>query len=83
MGKTIPIAFKMNDSHAWAVDQMCLECIEDIKNGDRGNETALILTLDKTNNQYKSGYYIAGMTMSEAISLLEVVKATFLKEMGY
>jgi hypothetical protein len=48
-----------------------------------GRKKILILSLDDAEDEYNVTFLQAGMTMSQCVSVCEVAKAIFLKEMNY
>lgn len=65
------------------------DALEDvIKDMDTGGplrhcKKVVILSLEDTDDQYKVSFTQAGMRMSECISLCEIAKCVFKKQMGY
>lgn len=54
-----------------------------IESGEIAPTRAFIILLDDRDGRYDINWNQAGLSMSQAIALLEVAKATCLEEMGY
>jgi hypothetical protein len=77
------ISDKTQNGDHWTVQQMLQDALEDetIINGEF--DKALLIKLDAKNGNYTVGFSQSGMSMSECMALIEVVKTMFLREMGY
>ena len=65
-------------------EHMLLEALEEVRNGRWDNrKKMLVLTVDEENNSYRVNWMQAGMHMSQCLTMCEVAKALFLKEMNY
>lgn len=84
MDKVISMALKHEDGTLWSPEDALKQALDDIgKNGAfKEGKKILIIGLD-TDNQYDISFIQAGMSMSECLTLCEVAKTAFLKEMGY
>lgn len=54
-----------------------------IESGDVSPEKAIIIFLEEDDGDYDPTFFNAGMAASEMIGLLEVIKVTLLKLMGF
>lgn len=82
--KVISLAGVTGDAGFQSPEQLLREAIKEIgKSGafEKG-EKLLILALDD-NGQYDISFMQAGMKMSECVTLCEVAKTIFLREMEY
>lgn len=87
MTNIIDIGKKLNDAGYTSPKQALEEAILSLgKEGEgafyKGNKL-VILCLDDTDGQYHVTYINAGMKMSQCVSVCEVAKQIFLKEMNY
>ena len=83
MNKIAYISDKTHNSDHWTVQQMLDDSLEDETILDGTFDKGLFIMLDAKNDNYVVGFRQAGMSMSECLALVEVVKTMFLKEMGY
>jgi len=66
-----------------------LETLEDVKDsiGKQGalehGKKMMVICLDDTDSNFSISWFQCGLTMSQCISLCEVAKSKFLKEMNY
>ena len=83
MNKVSYLSDKTRNGDHWTVQQMLQDAL-DTPPGPEGNfDKALFVKLDSNNGDYTVGFSQAGMSMSECLALIEVVKTIFLREMGY
>lgn len=62
----------------------CLrEAIAEIESGDRSCDGVLVLTLDRSGEYFRVGYYASNMKASEIIATCEIMKTRALKAMGH
>ena len=84
MGKISYLSDKTHNGDHWSVQQMLQDALESPAIPEEGNfDKALFVKLDSNNGDYTVGFSQAGMSMSECLALIEVVKTMFLREMGY
>lgn len=67
----------------WSVRDMLLDAVDDPMIIDGTFNKALLIKLDDKNKAYTVGFSQAGMSMSECLALVGVMKAVILEEMGY
>ena len=79
------MAKSLNDGTKNSPEQALHDALSEIgKNGAFENgKKLLILALDDTDDNYHINFIQAGMTMSQCLSLCEVSKMLFLREMEY
>lgn len=83
--KIISLAKETNSALVRTPEDVLKEALEAVhKEGvlEEGTKI-LVLALDDTNNRYNIEFFQAGMRMTECISLMEIAKTEFLREMGY
>ncbi len=85
MEKVIKLASRSDSSFHWTPGELLEHSLEELKPGAvwDGRKKMLILCLDDLDRQYSVSYRMAGMNYSQAIAMMEVVKASMLREMGY
>lgn len=69
----------------WSVEDCLVDALEDVRAGERPADGVLILFLDRAdaeNNQYSTGWQASNLRSTDIIALMEVVKATLLRDMG-
>jgi len=75
--------FSQNAAHR-NPEQLLEEVLEYVREGAfKGFKKMLVLTLDEEDEQYKVYWCQAGMNMSQCLTLCEVGKVEFLKQMNY
>jgi len=81
----LSMAEKLGDARFWSPEQALQEARDDV--GERGafenGKKILIIGLDDSGDKYEVSFIQAGMSMSDCLALLEVMKSEFLSEMGY
>jgi len=80
---TRSMAEHTRDASRWSPDQALEDAFEEIRSGRRQANKVLVLFLDDSDGRYDVGFTQAGLSMSQAIALMEVAKPLFLDEMGY
>lgn len=70
-------------STSYSVEDMLEEELKDVKSGGRKATKAVVIYLDDRNSMFDVNYGNAGLSCSQIIALLEVMKAKMLTEMGY
>jgi len=85
MRKVISLSEKTNNGSMWSPEDCLRQCLDDIgKRGAlKGGKKLLVLSLDDSDGNYSTSFVQAGMSMSQCLTLCEVAKTTFLKEMKY
>ncbi len=83
MSKISYISDKKCDGNLWSVKDMLRDAVNDPLIIDGTFNKALIIKLDDKNDAYTVGFSQAGMSMSQCLALVEVVKTVLLEEMGY
>ena len=67
-----------------SVRDLLLSMIADIDDGGISPDTVIVIHLDsKDEAQWAQGYYATGCRSSQRITMAEVAKTQFLKDMGY
>lgn len=79
MSKISYLAHEVSNGDRWTVEQMLQDELEDL--GDYNK--ALLLKLNDKDGDYDVTFTQAGLSMSQCLALLEVIKTVILKEMGY
>ena len=81
----ISLGGKTGDAFMVSPEQALKDALKETENGGcfEGRKKILILSLDDTNGKFSVNFIQAGMKMSECISVCEVSKAIFLKDMNY
>ena len=78
------LAIHCEDSDKWSIEDMLRNTLADMANGPwtryQGGK-AIVLLLDNAGEAYDWSFNQAGMRCSDIISLLEIVKADFLRRM--
>ena len=81
----IDLSEKTGDAGMRSQKQALEDALSEI--GKRGafenGKKLIVLALDDSDGQYSVSYVQAGMRMSECITLCEIAKSVFLKEIGY
>ncbi|MCX8125534.1 MAG: hypothetical protein N3E40_00115 [Dehalococcoidia bacterium] len=72
------MAERFSDGTKWTVREMLEYALTDCP--DQFTKAVLIL-LDDRNGSYNTGYYQAGMRVSQMVGLLEIVKQQFIDTM--
>lgn len=75
------IGSKTEDSTHYNTIQVLESVISQIKNGELECNKLLVLTLDDTDGQYNTTFTQGQMSMSECISLCDISKTLFMREM--
>lgn len=79
--KLLKLSEKSNNAAHSTVRDKLFEALGDLERGEgtisKANKV-LIISLDNTNDMYNYSFYQAGMSMSECIALVEVIKDEFL-----
>lgn len=85
MTNVIDLSEKTGDAGMRSQKQALEDALSEIgKSGAfEGGKKLIVLALDDNDGEYNISYIQAGMKMSECITLCEISKAVFLKEMGY
>lgn len=85
MDKVIKMASRSDSAFHWTPKEILDSVLDDLKPGNRwdGRKKMLILCLDDLNGRYSVGHTMASLYYSQVISMMEVVKASMLREMGY
>jgi len=81
--KLVKISEKAQNSCAWSPSDALEDALKDISEKNRDPSDSLVILLDRRDGKYKINWYIAGMSISEVIALLEISKQEFFKEMGF
>jgi len=85
MTNLIDLSEKTGDAGMRSQKQALEDALSEI--GKRGafesGKKLIVLALDDQDGQYSISYVQAGMKMSECVTLCEISKTIFLKEMGY
>lgn len=81
----ISLAEKTGDAFMVSQEDALKDALNECESGGcfEGRKKILILSVDDDGGQFEVNFIQAGMTMSQCISLCEVSKAIFLKEMNY
>lgn len=81
----ISLGDKTGDAAMQDPVELLKDAIKEFEEGGHfeGRDKVLILSLDDNEGEYSVNFMQAGMKMSQCISLCEVSKAIFLKEMNY
>ena len=62
---------------------MLADALSSVREKRRTPTKAIVLFLDDTQGKYDVGFCQSGLSLSQAVSLIEAAKATLLREMGY
>ena len=81
--KVSNLSHYLRDGSRWTVDQMLADTLSDVREHRKAPTKALVLFLDDSDDKYDVGFVQAGLSMSQAIALIDVAKSVILKEMGY
>ena len=77
------LSHRCNDATLWSVEQMLTDALSGVREKRRTPTKAIVLFLDDAQGKYDVGFCPAGLSLSQAVSLVEAAKAVFLREMGY
>jgi hypothetical protein len=62
----------------------CLEdALNEVRSGKRDCDAVLVLTLDKRDGCFNTGFYACNIKASEMLALMEVHKTKVLRDMGF
>ena len=72
-----------NDAAFSEPRRLLMDMADDLESGKLSYNKIAVLYLDDTNGNYNARFSQAGMSMSQMISLCEIIKMMCLKEMGF
>lgn len=76
-------AKRVTRNDEWSVEDCLLDAIEDVRSGKRKANAVLVLFLDNGDERYDTGWQAANVSGSQMVALMEAVKATILRDMGF
>jgi len=81
----ISLGKKTGDAAMVSPEDALKDALKEYEEGGcfEGGKKILILSVDDSNEEYNVTFIQAGMKMSECLTVCEVSKAVFLKQMGY
>ena len=77
------LSHRCSDGTRWTVEQMLEDALSEVKEHRRTPTKAMVIFLDEESSNYDVGFSQSGLSMSQAISLIEVAKQSLLREMGH
>lgn len=80
--KVTYISKAAKDGTRWTVEQMLEDALSQVKEHRITPSKALVVFLDDE-DKYDVAFMQSGMSMSQSIALIEILKSVFLSEMGY
>lgn len=83
MSNVIPLVDASGSAAHWSVEQMLEFELAAIRAGQRPTRKAILLYVDTENGRFTPSYTLAGMRMSECISLTEMAKARFVHNLTH
>ena len=81
--KITHLSHRCSDGTKWTVEQMLEDALSDLREHRRAPTKAIVIFLDDESLKYDVGFSQAGLSLSQAISLIEVAKSSLLREIGY
>ncbi len=73
---------KSNDRRHLSVDDMLCDIIDFVADKPNHNK-AIIILLDTSNNDFELIEHSCGMKLSEGVAVLDIMKSTIKRDMGY
>lgn len=84
MGKVIKMGAYTQDGTMMSPTDALEGCLKDIASGDVDPTKLLIISLDDRDGSYQTSFWQAGMSCSQMVALLEVMKHVIITEqMGF
>ena len=81
--KVVKMSDKTNNGKQANVIDQLEGCLKEIKEGTINPDKIVILALDTSDDSYAVSWFQANMRMSECVSLADIAKSMFKREMDF
>lgn len=80
----VSLAHRTGTCQFWSLEDMLKEALDEVENGRfHKNSKAILIVLDDSEDKYMTSHKVVKLRYSEMVSLLDVIKASSLRAMGY